>query len=377
MIPSASPRYRDALARPHRAYVRVEVWRDGIKVEELAQNTTGSYTYAQPVFSSGQVRVTYSSRVTRVLTLVVPDFLYPWNETDLLAPYGNELHVWRGIEYGDGSVDEFPVFRGPITKPTPGQGRVTIEASDRAYWVVACGFSVPTASNAGADLVDEIERLILEAVPDATFGTHDTFTETVPSLAYDADRGAALDNLCKTADAVWYALADGSFVVRRAPWTAAVAQAPIALSDGDGGTLFSAYPNRSVEGVYNRITVTSERGDGSPAMYATAEDSDPTSPIYVGGPFRARSTQVRVTGAVSQDQLYRAARALLRRSRARVTAWQYTMVPDASLELGDLIESSYREHVARQYIAGFVMPLDVDGKMSLDGRDLLDTEVDQ
>jgi len=110
-------------------------------------------------------------------------------------------------------------------------------------------------------------------------------------------------------------------------------------------------------------------------MFATASDTDPSSPTYIFGPFGIRSTRVRVTGAVSQSQLYSLARSLLVRARARTEAWQYNCVPDASLELGDLLSSSYRDHEASQYAAGFTVPLDTDGKMQIDGRDLMDPEV--
>jgi hypothetical protein len=382
VIPPRYRAYREALAAPHRVLTRVEVWRAGIQVEELAQDRTlvGNSPYTigarRPVFFTGSVRCTLNSRVTRVLTLTVPEYLYPWKTTDLLAPFGNELRAFRGIEYGDGSRDEFPVFRGPIVTPKPGDGgRLQITANDRAWLVLKAGFDSPAQSNAGGGLVDEVERLILQALPDATFGTHDTFVDKVPVLAYDDDRGEALDNLTKPAGAIWMARADGSFVVKRTPWTEPSGQTPVLLTDGPGGTLFSGYPDRNAESIFNRITVVSERPDGGPAMWATATDTDPASPTYAGGPFGVRSTRVRVTGAASQAQLYDLARSILARAKARVEAWQYTCVPDGSIELGDLISSSYREHDASQYVAGFNMPLDVDGKQQSDGRDLVDAEV--
>jgi hypothetical protein len=382
VIPPRYRAYREALAAPHKALTRVEVWRSGVLVDELVQDRSvvgnSPYTTAarRPVFLTGSVRCTLNSRVTRVLTLTVPDYLYPWKTTDLLAPFGNELRAFRGIEYGDGSRDEFPVFRGPIVSPKPGSGgQLTVTANDRAYLVGKAKFDQPLQSNAGVALVDEVERLILQAVPDAEFGTHDDFTQVVPVLAYDDDRGQALDNLCKTADALWLAQADGKFVLRRTPWTAGAGQTPVLLTDGPGGTLFSGYPDRDADSILNRITVVSERPDGGVAMYATASDTDPASPTYIGGPFGVRSDRVRVTGAASQAQLFALAKALLQRAKARVEAWQYECVPDGSLELGDLLDSSYRDHTARQYAAGFTMPLAVDGRMQIDGRDLIDTEV--
>lgn len=370
MIPPRNPFYRKALAGPHKPYTRVEVWRDGLPVDELTYRPRNTdLIQGSRVFIGGAIRATLGSRVTRSLTMTVPRYLFPRRSYDLLNPYGTELRIFRGITYGNDTPDEFPVFVGQIYKATPAESTATISANDNAGRVALSGFSAPVSSNVGAGLADEFERIVLGGLPSATFGTHSTFGQLVPALAYDLDRGKALDNLAETGGAFWYALADGRFVLRVVPWTqTSPSSAPIPLRDGEGGTLLHAFPDRDSSGLFNRVTLTSERPDGGEALWATADDTDPDSPINVNGPFGVRAVTLRVTGATNQGQLAAVAQQYISRSRARTDAWTISCVPDASIELGDALDVGYDGDTALQYAAGLTMPLDATSPMAIDGR---------
>lgn len=376
MIPPQSPWYRQALAGPHEAYARVEIWRSGIQVDELAYvERDNPYTSGAPVFFGGSVRASLTSRVTRTLDLTVPEWLYPWGIHDLLNPYGTELRAFKGVRYGSGGVDEFPVFVGTIEEVSPPDlGKTTIKASDTALRVAAAGFVAPTPSQVGFLVLDEFERLVLDANPLAVFGEHSAITALTPQLSYDNDRGQALDSLATAAQANWYTLADGRYVMRFVPWTRPVTATPLQLADGDGGTLLTAFPVRGTAGIYNQVTVLSDRADGGPAFYASAADTDPTSPTYVGGPFGVRSKQVRVTGADSQGQLLGMAESELSRSRSLTASWQLTCVPDASLELGDPLRIAFRGRNVTQFAISFTLPLRPDASMQVQCRDLVGGE---
>lgn len=372
MIPPRNIWYREALAAPHEAYARVEVWRSGILVDELVWvDRSAPYDTSVPVFFDGSIRATLASRVTRQLSLTVPAYLYPWKTTDLLNPYGTELRVFKGIRYGNNSPDEFAAFVGTVEQVKPARlGTVQIDAADTALRVAGAGFQSPMASQTGSTLIDEFERLVLDAYPGATFGTHSAITTAVPQLTYDSDRGSALDSLAKAASANWYTLSDGRFVLRVLPWTEPVAVTPVPLADGDGGVLINAYPVRSTTGIYNQVTVLSDRPDGGAAIFATASDTDPTSPTFIDGPFGVRSVQARTTGAQNQGQLTALAAALLVRAKTLTESWQVETIPDASIELGDALDISFQGHRAVQFVAGFSMPLNPGGSMQIDCRDL-------
>lgn len=384
MIPAMNPGYRQALTRSQGAYSRVEVWRSGVPVEELVRYDlyTDPINRKVPVFLTGSVRCTLQSRVARQLSLTVPDWMYPFSASDLLNPYGNHLKVYRGIRYGSGDVDEFPVFSGPITSVTPrGGGTASVSATDLAGEIVGTGFAAPARAAVGSLVTVEYKRLVKQAYPLATFGTFDNIMETVPELSYDTDRGAALDGLAKIAGAYWYPLADGRFVIRRVPWTVTPVMQPVLLASGDegtalDGTLISAYPTRSRSGVYSEVVVSSENTDGGDPFSAAVQDLDPLSPTFVNGAFGRKTLQVRVTQAATQNAAYSAAKTLLRQSRALSESLQITCVTDPSLELGDVLEIHFRGRVWTQIASGFSMPLDPGDTMQIDGRGLVTGEVD-
>jgi hypothetical protein len=371
MIPPTDPGYRAALTRPHESYSRVEVWYGGIQRDELSWAQRSTYTRQAPVFFGGSVRASLASRVTRTMDLTVPEALYPWGTKDLLTPYGTELRAFRGIRYGSGTQVEFPVFVGTVEEVSPPRGSCTVKASDTALRVAGAGFLSPVPSQVGTLVLDEIERLILDANPRAVFGTHSAITALVPQLSYDDDRGQALDNLAQSATANWYTLADGRYVVRLVPWLAPLTQAPLPMSDGPGGTILDAAPTRSTNGIFNQITVLSDRADGGDAIWSAASDTDPASPTWIGGPFGVRSKRIRVTGAAVQAQLDALARTELDKAKALTESWEATVVPDASIELGDALSLTYRARLATQFAVSFTMPLGPNQNMQIQMRDLV------
>src|SRR5262245_34134184 len=145
--------YREALARPHRPYVRVEVWRDGTDIGVLEPESP-DLPSGRLGYQGGSVSATLVSRVSRRLALSVREDLYPVNDDDLLAPFGTELRAYRGIQLGDGSTRYvWQVFRGKIDEPRmQADGTVAITASDLAEDVVTNGFVKPQNSAVGSDV---------------------------------------------------------------------------------------------------------------------------------------------------------------------------------------------------------------------------------
>lgn len=384
MIAPQTSLYRLALAAPHNAYSRVELWKSGIKQEEFNQgDVKNPADWNRPVFFTGSVRATLNSRVARTLSMNVPAWLYPYSDTDLLDPFGSHLRCYRGIRYGDGSADEFPIFSGPIKRITVQPGNIaTVTAADLANEVILAGFIGTSQSDVGGNVVNEFERLVSGGYPAATFGFSDVFPNTVPALSYDTDRGAALDALAKASGAFWYPLADGRFVIRRIPWTVPLFTQPLRMGSGDepdlagAGTVTSAYPDRGNDGVVNRLIVSVERPDGSEPVFAKVEDNDPTSKTWIEGPYGVKAATIRITSADNSATALSAAKAAFARARARTEAWRINCTPDASIELGDPIGLYWRRRYKLQLVAGFTLPLEPNGAMSIDGRDLVDSGVE-
>jgi hypothetical protein len=368
--------YRDALARPHTVYNRVDVL-----------SRTGTVLYSGTAgaglpFIDGNVRATLSSRVARVLSMTVDRSWFPLldngsiDSAGLLAPYGNRIRAYRGITYGDGTVVSFPIFYGRIeTVALSRSGSVTLTANDLAADVVDAKFEVPESAVTTNTINAEFRRLVLEALPDAVFGTSDLTGSKIAPVAWQSDRAQALDDMSATAAMLWYPLADGSFVQRLTPWTKPGLTPQLTLADGTNavpmanGVVADFSITISRTDVYNSVVFASERQDGSTPVYAIVRDLDKTSPTYYLGNFGKKPLLIQNQTALTQSQCTQAARSSLKAATAITQQWDsVTVVPDASIELGDLITAKADGAVSAQVIAGFTLPLREGGDMSLNLR---------
>lgn len=356
--------YRRALAAPHTEYVVVEVLDGFGNVLPVPRGSEGADGGIKFEPGSG-VSATLGSRVTRQLSLVVDESLYPELASGILAPYGNRLRVTRGIVFGDGSRYAWEVFTGRIQEAVlDPDGQVSVPASDRALEVAEAGFLVPENSQAGATVNAEFIRLVSDALVDAVFGVSDAFAQTVPQLSWATDRAGAIDEMATAVGAFWYALANGDFVIRKYPWT--VAGPPLlTLSDGQGGILVAS-PSRDRDGVWNSITVTGERADGTAPVVAFAQDNNPLSPTYVLGSFGRRHKEVPLQTPQTQGQAQTAANDWLRRSVGLFETYRWSQPPDAALELGDIVAlNAFGRSGIIQVVSGFFLPLDTEAMMTV------------
>jgi uncharacterized protein DUF5047 len=363
--------YRDALTRPHVAYTRVDV---------VARD--GTVLKSDLPFIDGSVRATLSSRVARVLNLTVDRSWFPLagngsiDTSGLLTPFGNRIKAYRGILYGNGSTIAFPVFYGRIEQVQMARsGQVSLAANDLAADVVDALFETPQSSVSSNTISTEFRRLVQGALPDATFGTSDLTGTKIPPLAWQSDRAQALDDMSATISMLWYPLADGSFVQRLTPWTKPGQVAQVSFADGTNAApgVNNAIADWTVTvsrtGVYNSVVFTAERQDGSAPVFATVRDLSASSPTYYLGNFGRKPLLIQNQAALSQSQCLSAAQSALKAATAITQVWDpVSIVPDASLELGDLIAMSAEGAVSTQVIVGFTLPLRETGDMSLNLR---------
>jgi hypothetical protein len=363
--------YRDALTRPHTVYNRVDVL-----------DRQGNVLLSDLPFIDGSVRATLNSRVARVLSLSVDRSWFPLQTSGsvdtggLLTPFGNRLRAYRGITYGDGSVVSFPAFYGRIEQVQMARnGTVSLSAVDLAADVVDAQFENPQSSIPTNSISTEFRRLVTDALSDAVFGTSDLTGVLIPPLAWQSDRAQALDDMSATVAMLWYPLADGSFVQRFVPWTNAGQVAQVTLSDGTGAApgVFNSVADWTITvsrtGVYNSVVFTSERQDGTAPVYAVVRDVTDGSPTNYLGNFGRKPLLIQNQAALTQSQCLAAAQSALRAATAITQTWDpVSIVPDASLELGDLLAMNAEGAASTQVVAGFTLPLRETGDMSLSLR---------
>lgn len=355
--------YRDMLATGFRLSTRIEVWRSGVRIDTYGNEGLPKY--------GGAVSATLMSQVSRQLSLSTDGTLFPDDEDDLLAPWGNELRVYHLVEAGAGVPYEFQTFRGRINDvQLNDEGDLAIQCLDRGADVNDSQFSVPENAIVGATVTSEFRRLVSQGVLDAEFGDFDFITEVTPVLTWEWDRGAACDDLAAAGNAFWYALANGDYVMRYIPWT--VNQVPLlTLSQGEGGILTTAVPALSRENVFNVVTVVGERADGTGPVWSVLADNDPASPTYVDGGFGRKGKLINLQTVITSGQAQVLARAALRQAKSLTRSWSMTLPADPSIELGDCFSI-----VARglgpdvQVVNQFELPLLGSTEMSMNTRAL-------
>jgi hypothetical protein len=353
----STAQYQATLPYPHKRHTTMQVYQEGIQVANISDLT----------FSAGNVTASLTSRVTRTASLTFSDVDFPGDVNAILSPYASVLQINTGIQYSNGLFEVFPVFRGRVAEPQRGpDGTVTVRADDRAADVIAFRFEAPENTVTGATVLEEIQRMILAAVPEATFGTNNVTDQDVPALTWDEDRGQALDDLAAVVQGRWYELGNGDFVVRRYPYSLGTVVAT--LSDGPAGLVSEATRTLTRDGVVNSVTVVAERIDGTDPIRVTARNTDPLSPTRFGDRYGRVSLVLKIQTPLTSSAAQLLAVQQLSTSSALSEQWSVSMVPDATLEPGDTISVSYRGQSAEQVIDSITYPLTTDGLMSLSTR---------
>jgi hypothetical protein len=356
MLPS-SDLYKSVLHGPMHLIARID-----------AMDIDGNILAEQVPIISGAVQAQVTDRVSRTATFTLDDVWFPRTPDSPFSPYHAVVRIWAGVGYGDGTEELFPLITGRVYafSRAPG-GSVTFRVQDLSADVVAARFEAPeVASN--ASILREIERLILAAVPQATFGPDTLLDAPTPQLTWDEDRGQALDDLAQAVGGRWYTMGDGSFVVRSLSYDAGdpVQQ----FLDGEQGLMSSATVSVTRDGTANSVVIVAERMDGTEPVRRIARDVSPASPTRWGGPYGrvVQVTKVQTPLTVAQAQTL--ALAQLSAVTALTEQWSVVTVPDYTIEPGDLLRLGYRGYSADQIVDGITYPLVTDQGMAMVSRSI-------
>lgn len=359
MLPVSSG-YRDALPRPHKRVHRV-----------TAYTPDGTLLAGPLPVIDGRVSAQIGNRVTRTASFTTDASFFPVLATDPLSPSHAIVQIQAGIAYPNGTEELFPVFTGRVYDATlRAAGDVTFRADDLAADVLIADFEQPENSQSGSSTVREIQRLITDGYQWAVFGTDDVTDAVVPRLAWDDDRGGALDDLASSVAGRWFAIGDGSFVVRRYTYTDTTPQ--LTMTDGVGGTISTADISVTADGAYNSVVVVAERLDSDVPIRVVERNLDPSSPFVYNGLFGKRVLKLRMQTAAGFADAQRVARSKLEAVSALARQWTVQCVPDYSIEPGDVLGFSFRDVSDVQIADTVTYPLDTSALMSIRGRSSID-----
>ena len=447
-----SDRFKVAVRYSHQVITKAEVLRAGQKIAEVFPESgsveidarravrrtcsltlhasgnilTGSEVY-QPYANVASAYANYTTMATEsnynaireVIGTdyeVLDDALVPSTGADLLAPYGNEVALYRGIRYRRASdylyaslsadhatyaaldaavnaygaldnlvgdiitTDEFvPLGVFLITETTVSvdeQGlTIAIDGQDRALRISRARWIDPYQIASGTNVATAIRGIIEDRWPDVVCRFSET-TRTVSAvtLGLDSDNDPWQDalDIAAAAGMTLYFNPDGVCVLEPEPDYTVAATVETYAEDSEA-MLLSATRGLSSEGVYNAVVATAEGSDLVTPYRAVAYDDDPASPTYVYGPFGLVPLFVSSPLINSQAAAQTFADTQLNLLRGTNEQITWTQIVDPSLDVNDIV-AIYNTHakIARAMVLDrLTIPLASTESMSAAGRTIV------
>jgi hypothetical protein len=300
-----SARFLRTLPTSHKAVTRLTV------CETFQTGVTPTGTEIS--MEGGNVKSVADAMIRSVLTL---NTLEPWptSQGDLITPYGNEIFVERGIDFGNGQREW--VGLGYYRIDTPDQddvpdGPITVSAPDRMAGIVDAKFLAPRQFLASISRGQLVTTLITEVYPTAVISWDDNAVRDATigrDTIVEQDRAQCLQDLVTSVGKIGYWRYDGVFRIETPP---AITGSPAwTINAGEQGVMVAMSRSLTRQGAKNAWVVTGEAGDTAPPARGVAIDNNPLSPTYYYGkfgpapdffssPFIVNNTQA-ITSAVSK-----------------------------------------------------------------------------
>lgn len=302
--------------------MRVPAWAPEHEGGPFRSWVPDTYDYDHPLAAMGQV-LTVGVRVSTTLSL------RSW-----IIPQGRFL-ISETAEDADG---------------------VQVQGLSLTQRIVGDRFPSPMSTRAGGTLASEARRLVPASM---SLMIHpDLRDRDVPSMSWDESRIQSLSDLAKAWPARLREDMEGT--IRFLPPLPDTVTPVLTLTDGEGGTVVSAYTSQSREGVYTSVV-------------ARGQDTDPERPAFQGeaiqqsGPYAADryGLERRFFASpllTSQDAAEKAARTVLADSIRPARTVPVVMASDPRIEVDDPIRIITDAGTPRQrerygWVSGIQMPL--------------------
>lgn len=387
-------KWAKAVTQTHKVLISAQVWKGNDYLQDL------------PGFIDGSVDVDETRAVRRTCTVNLQSAGYPTDsivpvlESDLLHPAsGNELRLFRGIDYQDGTQDLVPlgVFRmsKPVVKDDGHSVSITISGNDRSFWLSRLKWQAPYVIAAGTDLATAIKSAVLFLAPNtpinftATNPAPNGISYTVAAQTYGLNIVQSnqpwLDLVALAATAGFELFFDVQGVCVLRPFITPSTQHQVrAFVEGPTCTLLTLERDLDETTEYNGVIVIGNGTGGAPVQ-GMATITDTTQPNYWGGPW-GEVPYIMETSAfpapgqgntAATNQANAAALAQLQLINRALSQVSFEIVTDPSLAEGDGIgivrDKVYNSTAVQSLIlSAFTIPLDYTSTEKIKTRPGLD-----
>lgn len=316
--------FLDALRTNHNVVMRFEFYKPGVSgpIWSSTAMLTDSDQYLYVV--DGTVSMDKKADIRSRLSMVLMDptgEAIPTDADALLAPFTNEIKVYRGIQFYDGSVEYVLLGTWRLTDcdidEADGGVRMTISGQDRARNVSRFVVERYYQPNIGDTYAEAIRAMILDRYPAVEFnGTAAQWNSMQndqsvviqalkrPTYTIGADLWKEARRLAAAIGCDLYFDRSGVCTMIRDPaftYTSGVGAEPVFdFEDGDSAIFTGLKRKLSDSNRANEVIVTGEGTGltGLPLRSTPAIDDDPTSPTYFYGSYG------RVPKMETHDLLY-------------------------------------------------------------------------
>lgn len=325
--------------------------------------------------NDGTVTIDRTADQRRSLDLVVADpLLYPTTPGDVLAPYGSEATVSRGVEYANGAQElaQLGVFRiESVSRSVPDQ-TVTVTAWDRSAQLVDQRFFAPRkfAEQTAIDLIQLLVGEVYDgdALPLVSFTVLTDDDTVIPKHHVDRDRWAEIQRVAKVIGCEAFFDEQGDFVIQDTPDpTTAV---PVwTVNAGAGGVLIGTQDSVTREGAPNAVIALGETVSGNnPPVHSQTphgRDLDALSPTYLFGAYGGVPRFYSSPHIRTQAQANRVADAQLADHLGITRTISFDAVVNPALDAGDAIIITHPDGTSEVHlIDSLTIPLSPGGVMT-------------
>jgi hypothetical protein len=354
-VRAASAAFANLIAGSHQMSSRVDVMFDRQVIAEGVPVVAGQIDYDRT-----------AARLARCTVTIADPLRVPVSATDILAPFGYELLVWRGVQPTSLSAELLTTTGGaPLatsdgymltTGALPGLqpelvplGVFPIQASsvdgvtlvstlsgeDRSRLVSDARFEDDYQIAAGTNYATAIQTLISAGVSGLEYLFPSvTFTTPLLTFAAQEDRWDRAQQMAKSIGHELLFDGLGRCVMRPEPTFSSTPVAAIA----EGVNMTGAAVSLTRDGAYNRVIAASQNASTGDQFRGVATDNNPASPTYYFGPFGRKPRFFYSEFIASNAQAEAAAAAILAQNIGVARSVDFSAVPDPRLECSDVVQ---------------------------------------
>lgn len=346
---------RAALLGSHEMTTRVVCLRGGVNMGEI------------PIVD-GAVSATYGTRGGRDASIVVSREV---TDAGLLNPMSDQVIIYTGIK----GVVDVPIFTGRVdVREDDSPGEVNVPLLSRGAEAIRAAFEVPWPATVPLLSTSQVINILQDVNPDWGVDiSRATPRAIAPTLVWEEDRGQALDQIAQGASQIWQPDRTGGFTYYDNPYAigpSLASESVVTLTDGEGGVTVGVRDSMSREGLYNSVTVVTERTDNTEPIRVTARDTSPTSPTYWGGIFGKQNRVVKNQSPQDAASAGILALRILRQSLALQRSWTITLPHMPLLDPGDVFTLWYRNEVTAQVVQSVSYSVSADQPTVISSREL-------